>query len=200
MRQHKLTWIVVIKSTYTIAAISWLPPLISHLFSHHSEKGHTFFLRLGCFWVDNKYCRVISIPIEDETSSQYLKQTCFFLFASFGHVAQADFKVSQTQHGIRYIHKLCGWRWYSSLTKLVYESCSKVFQGIFGGTCKEKPQYKGKHKLNYCCHEINWLTKDSRHAVIMKSQREDKIQAAILLQQRTTGHNELHKLLLWCTL
>ena len=50
----KLTWIVVIKifqSTYTITAISWLPPLISQLFHTGHFKYAAIFLQPGCFWV-----------------------------------------------------------------------------------------------------------------------------------------------------
>ena len=49
MKQHKLIRITAIKilpSTYTITAISWLPPLISKFF--HAEQGRTF-LQPGCF-------------------------------------------------------------------------------------------------------------------------------------------------------
>jgi len=40
MRQHKLKFL---PSTYTITAISWLPPLISQFFyDGHFEHGYTF--------------------------------------------------------------------------------------------------------------------------------------------------------------
>ena len=58
MRQHKLTWIVVIKiftiNRYHHSHISW-PPLWFHNFFHtgHFWTGLTFFLLPGCFWVDS---------------------------------------------------------------------------------------------------------------------------------------------------
>jgi len=59
MNQHKihlaeLLLLNFLPSTYTITAISWLPPLvISQLFFHsgHFEQGVTFFLQPGCFRV-----------------------------------------------------------------------------------------------------------------------------------------------------
>ena len=55
-RTHKFTWIVVINFCHwtIIPAISWPPPLISHLFTL-AFWSRTPFSHLGCFCIDYSY-------------------------------------------------------------------------------------------------------------------------------------------------
>ena len=46
---------------------------------------------------------------------------------------------------------------------------------------KDKPQYKGKNKLT--ANMRLRLTRDARCAIIMRSKEDDKVKAAILLQE-----------------
>ena len=46
---------ITLLSLTSFAAISWLPPLISQLFSPRLFDGHTLFIQLGCFYVDQYY-------------------------------------------------------------------------------------------------------------------------------------------------
>jgi len=63
-RQHKFTWIVVIKilPLANRQAISWVPPWISHLFPQWPSWGPHTILQLGYFGLDSR-CELAWFPI-----------------------------------------------------------------------------------------------------------------------------------------
>ena len=106
----------------------------------------------------------------------------------------AGFKAAETQHGVHYINFIGngdssvyptlvagvpGWG-YTITKKECANHALKCYRSSLEQLVKDKPQYKGKHKLTAAMRLR--LTMAARCAVIMRSKEDDKRRAASLHQ------------------
>ena len=174
----------------------WSKRTHKHMYNALSSVGIIFGLQTGkllYIGVRNRYCATCQ---KDANK----KHVCFKIWEEASSSMETDiilagFKVAQAQHGVRYTNYIgdSDSSVYSALVanvpewgyRITKQECVnhalKCFRASLEQLVKEKPQYKGKHKLTAAMRQR--LTKDVRCAIIMRSQHEDKIQAAILLQQ-----------------
>ena len=174
----------------------WSKRTHKHMYNALSGVGIIFGLQTGkllYIGVCNKYCAT-------RQKDANKKHACFKIWEEASSLMETDiilagFKVAQAQHGVRYTNNVgdSDSSVYSALVanvpewgyRITKQECAnhvlKGFKASLEQLVKEKPQYKGKHKLTAAMRQR--LTKDVRCAIIMRSQHEEKIQAAILLQQ-----------------
>ena len=152
------------------------------------EKGKLLYLG-----VRNKYC---SLCKKDPIKAH----TCFKNWTGTSSSMESDiilegFLAAEKQHGDRYINFIGdgdssvyptlvsgvpGWG-YSIKKQECANHALKCYRTSLEQLIKDKPSYKGKHKLTECMRQK--LTKAARCAIIMRSKESDKRKAAALLQE-----------------
>ena len=152
------------------------------------ETGRLFYLG-----VRNKYCSVCK---KDPTK----EHTCFKNWTGTSSSMESDiilegFLAAEKQHGVRYINfvgdgdssvyptlvsNVPGWG-YSIKKQECANHALKCYRASLEQLIKDKPSYKGKHKLTESMRQK--LTKAARCAIIMRSKESDKHKAAALLQE-----------------
>ena len=155
------------------------------IFGQQTEK----LLYLG---VCNKFCASCKRGTEHN-------HTCFKNWQESSssmekHIILTGFKVAKKQHGVRYmkfigdgdssvypslVAGVPGWG-YAINKQECANHALKCYRASLEQLVKDKPQYKGKHKLTAAMRQR--LTKAARCAVIMRSKEADRRKGASLLQ------------------
>jgi len=180
-----------------IVDAGWSKRTHKHSYNALCGVGVIFGLRtkrLLYIGVRNKFCAACVYP------SSTSNHTCFKNWNGSSSSMETDiilngFLLAEQQHGVRYI-KFVGDGDSSVYPTLVAgvpgwgyaiekQECANhaliCFRGHLEQLVKDKPQYKGKNKLT--ANMRIRLTRDARCAIIMRSKEDDKIKAAILLQE-----------------
>ena len=176
-----------------IVDAGWSKRTHKHTYNALSGVGVIFGQQTGKLLyvgVRNKFCAACATGKE---------HTCFKNWKEASSSMETDiilagFKAAETQHGVRYINFIGdgdssvyptlvagvpGWG-YAITKKECANHALKCYRGSLEQLVKDKPQYKGKHKLTAAMRLR--LTVAARCAVIMRSKEDDKRIAASLLQ------------------
>ena len=176
-----------------IVDAGWSKRTHKHTYNALSGVGVIFGQQTGkllYIGVRNKFCAACAKGKE---------HTCFKNWKEASSSMETDiilagFKAAETQHGVRYINFIGdgdssvyptlvagvpGWG-YAITKKECANHALKCYRGSLEQLVKDKPQYKGKHKLTAGMRLR--LTVAARCAIIMRSEENDKRTAASLLQ------------------
>ena len=179
-----------------IVDTGWIKRTHKHTYNALSSVGVIFGQETGkllYLGVRNKYCSVCK---KDPTK----KHTCFKNWKGASSSVESDiilegFLAAEKQHGVRYINfvgdgdssvyptlvsNVPGWG-YSIKKQECANHALKCYRASLEQLIKDKPSYKGKHKLTESMRQK--LTKAARCAFIMQSKESNKHKAAALLQE-----------------
>ena len=175
----------------------WSKRTHKHTYNALSAVGVIFGQKTGkllYMGVRNKYCSVCKKGNPTKT------HTCFKNWTGASSSMESDlilegFLAAEKQHGVRYINfigdgdssvystlvsNVPGWG-YSIKKQECANHALKCYRASLEQLIKDKPSYKGKHKLTENMRLR--LTKAARCAIIMRSKESDKHKAAVLLQE-----------------
>ena len=179
-----------------IVDAGWSKRTHKHTYNALSAVGVIFGKRTGKLLhlgVRNKYC---SICKQDPTE----EHDCYKNWSGSSSSMETDiilegFLAAEKEHGVRYINfvgdgdssvyptlvsSVPGWG-YSIKKQECANHALKCYRASLEQLIKDKPSYKGKHKLTENMRQK--LTKAARCAIIMRSKESDKQKAAALLRE-----------------